>query len=95
MQWIYEKFKGNMAIYAFCPVCRYSTDQSKFDHHSGNYIITNPFTFCPMCGEFLYDAGDECNVIWNERDIVEYFEDEIDAVYIQRIRKERLGETNG
>lgn len=94
MQWIYEKFRGNMAIYAICPVCNYATDKSKFDQQTGHFTITNPFTFCPMCGEFLFSIDDDCDVIWNERNITEHFEDEIDAAYIQRIRKERLGETN-
>jgi len=33
--------------------------------------ITSQYKYCPMCGNYLYDASDEVDVIWNERNMQE------------------------
>lgn len=73
MKWIFEKFKGDMAIYAQCPKCNFKHNASIFDHTEMRSSITRQYKYCPMCGEYLYDDREEINVIWNERDIVELY----------------------
>lgn len=71
MQWLIEKFKGDMAIYAFCPKCNF--------HHSVGDTMTGKvflYWFCPMCGEYL--KIDDSNIEidrYNERDITELYEE--------------------
>ena len=48
MTWRYEKFKGDMAIYAICPRCN-------FHYCCGDFLknqIVAQYTYCPMCGEY-------------------------------------------
>ena len=69
MTWKYEKFKGDMAIYAIYPIC-------KFHYCAGdtfNSQINKQYTYCPMCGEYLYENAEKVNVIYNEN--------ELDALY--------------
>lgn len=65
MTWKYEKFKGDMAIYAICPTCN-------FHYCCGDTIknqITNLSTYCPMCGEYLYENCSEANVAYNQNEL--------------------------
>lgn len=94
MKWKYEKFKGDMAIYAICPKCNFHHSSSVYNPHSGESVVQNPYTFCPLCGEFLFENYEEVNVIWNERNIFKLYEEEVDVTLIHQIRKERLGEIN-
>ena len=94
MKWKYEKLKGDMAVYAFCPSCNFSYNPSAYDPESGETTIQNTYTFCPLCGEFLYDENTEVNVVWNERSISDYYKGKIDFDLVHRIRSERLGEPN-
>ena len=94
MKWKYEKFKGDMAVYAICPKCNFHHSSSVYNPHSGESVVQNPYTFCPLCGEFLFENYEEVNVIWNERNIFKLYEEEVDVTLIHQIRKERLGEIN-
>ena len=72
--WIYEKFKGDAAIFAFCPECNFRHCPSKIDiGEQGELLhrITYQFNYCPMCGEYLFDDTESFDVIWNERYIDE------------------------
>ena len=64
-KWIFEKFKGDMAIYAICPICN-------FHYCAGDTIklrINNQYTYCPMCGEYLYEDTEEFEVIYNHEEL--------------------------
>lgn len=75
MVWKYEKFKGDGAIYAFCPKCGFYHNPSRCDFGAGNFVaeVKYQYNFCPMCGEYLYDDSPELYVDWNERDIMELY----------------------
>ena len=75
MKWIFEKFKGDMAVYAICPQCGFHHNASTL-HQNMTITITGQYKFCPMCGEYLYVDGDEVDVIWNQRDIMELLKEE-------------------
>lgn len=63
-KWSYEKFKGDIAIYAFCPVCN-------FHYVCGDTFkrqIMTEYTYCPMCGEYLYNNEEEADIIYNVND---------------------------
>ena len=69
-KWIFEKFKGDMAIYAICPICN-------FHYCAGDFIkkqITTLYTYCPMCGEYLYEDGSEANVTYNKNELEALYE---------------------
>lgn len=85
MNWIYEKFKGDMALYAICPNCNFTYGCGDTLH--GNVKITNPYVFCPLCGEFLYES-DEYDVVYNERDITDLYKMERDLFVIERTIEE-------
>lgn len=79
MIWLYEKFRGDAAIYAFCPKCGF--------HHSPSRMVTDEngkwtseiqyqYNYCPICGKYLYDKNavdDGFEVTWDERDILELY----------------------
>lgn len=77
MIWKYEKFRGDAAIYAFCPKCGFHHNPSRKGMNEDGKWATNilyQYNYCPICGEYLYDKNavdDGYEVIWNERDIVE------------------------
>ncbi len=77
MTWTYEKFKGDGAIYAFCPKCGFHHNPSSFLPNSEGIHevqITYQYNYCPMCGEYLYDDDIEhATYIRNERDIEELY----------------------
>ena len=72
MKWTFEKFSGDMAIYAICPMCGFHHDVSTL-HRDMTTTITHQYKFCPMCGEYLYDDADDISVIWNQRFITELY----------------------
>ena len=71
MKWQFEKFQGDMAIYAICPKCGFdhpvSTISDFFELKINSALLYN---YCPMCGEkdetdhFLTE---EQEVVWNQR----------------------------
>jgi hypothetical protein len=69
MNWIYEKFIGDMAIYAFCPICGFHHNPSSLDSATNETKFKYQYNYCPMCGEHLYDGNEEISVIWNLRHI--------------------------
>lgn len=71
MKWRFEKFQGNMAIYAICPECGFMHNPSSCDRKTFKPSITTQYKYCPMCGNYLYDESDELDVIWNERNMQE------------------------
>ena len=78
MVWKYEKFKGDGAIYAFCPKCGFHHNPSRMTKNEiFETEINYQYNYCPMCGEYLFDDNDNVEVIWNERDIAELYEEEM------------------
>ena len=60
--WQVIRFKGNAALYSFCPYCGYThpcyKNAMEFDSDGNNvgwlkieYDPEKEFNFCPMCGE--------------------------------------------
>lgn len=83
--WICEKFKGDMALYAICPRCNFTYDCG--NALNGELKITNPYVFCPLCGEFLYES-DTFDVIYNERDITDLYKMKRDCTVIEHAIEE-------
>ena len=73
-KWKYEKFKGDGAIYAFCPNCNFHYNPSRLNTKTMQCELVFQYNYCPMCGEYLYDDSKNVNVTWNERDISELYE---------------------
>ena len=73
MTWKYEKFKGDGAIYAFCPKCNFNHNPSRLNTSTMQCELGIQYNYCPMCGEYLYDETENVDVIWNERDIIELY----------------------
>lgn len=71
--WQYEKFKGDMAIYAICPICNFIHHVGEKDFKTGELKVSEQYTFCPMCGTFLYSEG-EASCTYNEKDVVELYQ---------------------
>lgn len=74
MVWKYEKFKGDSAIYAFCPECNFYHNPSELNVETMKVEVNYQYNYCPMCGTYLYNEKAEINgidVIWNKRDIEE------------------------
>lgn len=67
LTWEYEKFKDDMAIYAFCPVCGFMYNPSQKKPDSFETEIVNQYKYCPECGKYLYSDAEKVDVIWNER----------------------------
>lgn len=66
--WIYEKFKGDMAIYAICPYCGFTHCPSRLNTETMQSEIVYQYKHCPECGKYLYDSSDDdVDVIWNDR----------------------------
>lgn len=74
MKWHFEKFKGDMSVYAFCPKCGFSHNPSTLNRDMTT-TITKQYRYCPMCGEYLYVEGEEIDVIWNQRHILELYKE--------------------
>ena len=76
MVWQYEKFKGDMAIYAFCPKCHFYHNASELNYEIMECEIVYQYYYCPMCGEYLYNdkaARDGVDITWNERRIEDLY----------------------
>lgn len=78
MTWTYEKFRGDAAIYAFCPKCGFHHNPSRMEMEDGKFTtnILYQYNYCPICGEYLYDKNavdDGFEVTWDERDILELY----------------------
>lgn len=80
MIWEYEKFRGDAAIYAFCPKCGFHHCPSRMDYETFKVEIVYQYNYCPVCGEYLYDENfyDGVEVIWDERDILELYNVKVD-----------------
>ena len=71
-----------MAIYAICPTCN-------FHYCCGDFIkkqITNLYTYCPMCGEYLYENNSEANVVYNQNELEALYELELNWEIINKER---------
>ena len=80
--WKYEKFKGDMAIYAICPICNFHHHVGQVEFGSGDLVIDIQYLFCPACGEFLYnDEDSDCT--YNERSVEDLYSMEVDNEIIQ------------
>lgn len=74
MVWKYEKFKGDVAIYAFCPKYGFYHNPSRITKNKTfETDVSYQYVYCPMCGEYLFDDSDNVEVIWNKRDITELY----------------------
>jgi hypothetical protein len=71
MKWHFEKFKGDMAIYAICPKCGFYYNSSTLQRDMTT-TITNVYNFCPICGEQLSIKEEDVDVTWNQRDIADW-----------------------
>lgn len=77
MVWKYEKFRGDMAIYAFCPKCGFHHNPSALTIGADDKCSTEiqfQYNYCPICGEYLYDDTGKASVIWNERPVEELYD---------------------
>ena len=77
MVWKYEKFKGDAAIYAFCPKCGFHHNTSRLVPGTFGTEISYQYNYCPKCGEYLYNDDNNVQVTWNERDIIELYKEEM------------------
>ena len=75
MVWEYEKFRGDAAIYAFCPKCRFHHCPSRWNYDTWQSDLVYQYNYCPICGEYLYNENfkNGVEVIWNERNIEELY----------------------
>lgn len=75
MVWKYEKFKGDGAIYVFCPKCGFHHSHKCRNWETGTVDINYQYNYCPMCGEYLCDDNfkNDVEIVWNERDISELY----------------------
>lgn len=72
-KWFFERFKGDAAIYAFCPVCNFRYDPSVMDENV-KAVIHYVYNYCPNCGEFLYVDANEIKIDRDyERHIIELY----------------------
>lgn len=75
MVWEYEKFRGDAAIYAFCPKCKFHHNPSRLVDEDDGHMTTKimyQYNYCPICGEYLFDESADKNgfeITWNERNI--------------------------
>lgn len=68
MYWIFEKVRGDMAIYGICPKCGfYYVAGSAFEKNR-----IGQYRYCPMCGEYLFNNTTKFAVIWDKRDIMDF-----------------------
>ena len=82
--WKYEKFKGDMAIYAICPICNFNHHVGQVEFGSGDLVIDIQYLFCPACGEFLYNDEDS-DCIYNERSVEDLYEMGVDTNIVGKI----------
>ena len=83
MNWIYEKIKGDMGIYAICPKCSFVHGCGQVDFKTGKIVIDDQYAFCPLCGTFLYSENDNPDITYNVRDMIEKFNIKYDITVIE------------
>lgn len=62
-----------MAIYVICPICN-------FHYCAGDTLdsqISKQYIYCPMCEEYLYENTEKVNVIYNENELDNFYELEL------------------
>ena len=76
MEWHFEKFIGNTAVYGICPNCHFNEafGYLRLDG-SGDIKIKKVYNFCPICGKPLKPSNEEVEIVWNERDWTEWLEE--------------------
>ena len=71
MKWYFEKFKGDMAIYAFCPKCGFEHTVSYIDFDMSIKIDPDKiYNYCPICGikdETNHYEVNRHDIVWNQR----------------------------
>lgn len=75
MEWKFEKFSGDLAIYAFCHKCGFHYNPSTVQP-DWTVTITSLYRYCPMCGEYLYVEDETVDVVWDKRSIIDLFKKE-------------------
>ena len=74
MKWHFEKFKGNMAVFAICPNCRFYKNISYMTANAEVRIDpSNIYHYCPNCGEKNESDynSENIDVVWNRRNFEE------------------------
>ena len=75
--WVFEKFKGDMAIYAFCPYCNFVYNPSKLNKDM-QPEIKGLYNYCPNCGKYIYIEPDKIKIEQNnKRNIAELYKESI------------------
>lgn len=74
MEWKYEKFKDNEAIYQVCPKCEFVNMVGSAINFDG--FVSTGYNYCPMCGEYLHTEKEEIDIVWNERNLHSFELDE-------------------
>ena len=75
-KWIFIKFKGDMAIYAACPKCKFIHAVSDIN---ANFepVVTKQYRYCPMCGRYRYVKGSKISIEhYNNFDITQLYNGE-------------------
>ena len=71
MKWYFEKFKGDMTIYAICPECGFEHAVSYIDFDMSIKIDPDKiYNYCPICGtkdETNHSEASRHDVVWNQR----------------------------
>ena len=88
MNWVYEKFKGDMAIYSICPKCNFVHQCGEVDFKTGEYKVNDQYVFCPLCGTFLYDENESPDVSYNTRDMSELYKMKYNITVIEHAIEE-------
>ena len=67
MYWIFEKVRGDQAIYGICPKC-------EFHYAAGEASKkrVGQYRYCPMCGEYLFNNNTDIKIIWDKRDLMDF-----------------------
>lgn len=92
--WKYEKFKGDMGVYAICPVCNFAHGVGEKNFSTGELEIriSEEYIFCPMCGTFLYDTRDKvyaCVCVMNVRDTDDLYQMKLNTdVIVKKINEQ-------
>jgi len=68
--WKFEKYQGDCAIYAECPICKYEYCAGAVKIETGPEIY-KVYNYCPNCGTYLRSKEEDVHVIWNKRDVLD------------------------
>lgn len=96
--WKYEKFKGDMGVYAICPVCNFAHGVGGKIFSTGELEIkiSEEYIFCPMCGTFLHDTKNKAYervCAMNVRDVTDLYQMKLNTdVIIKKINERMDGE---